>query len=57
VVAVLVAALLGRAFLPLRGYYLALATPGLAVVTQATTTGWEAVTGGPSGLVGVPSLS
>lgn len=56
VVAGLVAAVLGRAFLRLRGYYLALATLGLAVVTQATLTGWTAVTGGPSGLVGIPSL-
>lgn len=54
--AALVAAVLGRAFLRLRGYYLALATLGLAVVTQATLTGWTSVTGGPSGLVGVPSL-
>lgn len=54
--AALVAAVLGRAFLRLRGYYLALATLGLAVVTQATLTGWTSVTGGPSGLVGIPSL-
>lgn len=57
IVAGLVAAVLGRAFLRLRGYYLALATLGLAVVTQAGLTGWTAVTGGPSGLVGIPSLS
>lgn len=52
-----VAFLLGRAFLRLRGYYLALATLGLAVVTQAVATGVGKVTGGPSGLVGIPSLS
>jgi branched-chain amino acid transport system permease protein len=57
VLAAVIAAVLGRAFLRLRGYYLALATLGLAVVTQATATGWSAVTGGPSGLVGVPSLN
>ncbi|MBO0850614.1 MAG: branched-chain amino acid ABC transporter permease [Pseudonocardia sp.] len=51
------AALLGWAFLRLRGYYLALATLGLAVVTQASATGLGKVTGGPSGLVGVPSLT
>ena len=56
-VAAAVAAVLGRAFLRLRGYYLALATLGLAVVTQAGATGLTSVTGGPSGLVGVPSLS
>jgi branched-chain amino acid transport system permease protein len=53
----LIAAVLGRAFLRLRGYYLALATLGLAVVTHAVTTGLGPVTGGPSGLVGVPSLT
>ena len=56
VLAAVVAALLGRAFLRLRGYYLALATLGLAVLAQAAATGWTPVTGGPSGLVGVPSL-
>jgi branched-chain amino acid transport system permease protein len=52
-----VAAALGRGFLRLRGYYLALATLGLAVVTQATATGLTGLTGGPSGLVGIPSLT
>jgi branched-chain amino acid transport system permease protein len=55
--AALIAALVGRAFLRLRGYYLALATLGLAVVTQAVTTGLGPITGGPSGLVGIPSLT
>ncbi len=57
VLAALAAALLGWAFLRLRGYYLALATLGLAVATQALATGLGPVTGGPSGLVGVPSLT
>lgn len=57
VAAAALAAVLGRAFLRLRGYYLALATLGLAVVTQAAATGLTGITGGPSGLVGVPSLT
>nr|WP_274636431.1 branched-chain amino acid ABC transporter permease [Microbacterium bovistercoris] len=47
---------LGRVLLRLRGYYLALATLGLAVIAQALATGLINVTGGPSGLVGIPNL-
>jgi branched-chain amino acid transport system permease protein len=52
-----VAYLLGRPFLRLRGYYLALATLGLAVITQSTATGLTSLTGGPSGLSGMPNLA
>ena len=52
-----VAYLLGRPFLRLRGYYLALATLGLAVIAASLATGLDSVTGGPSGLVGIPPLS
>ncbi|MGW0082195.1 branched-chain amino acid ABC transporter permease [Streptomyces sp. NPDC003393] len=52
----LLAALLGGALLRLRGYYLALATLGLAVITQSLASGLTDFTGGPSGLVAVPSL-
>lgn len=55
-VSALVAALLGGTLLRLRGYYLALATLGLAVITEALATGLGDLTGGPSGLVAVPSL-
>ena len=51
-----VAYLLGRPLLRLRGYYLALATLGLAVITQSLATGLVSVTGGPSGLVGIPNV-
>jgi len=51
-----VAAGLGTVFLRLRGYYLALATLGLAVITESLASGLTGFTGGPSGLVGVPSL-
>ncbi|MET8805889.1 branched-chain amino acid ABC transporter permease [Streptomyces sp. NPDC004546] len=51
-----VAALLGGSLLRLRGYYLALATLGLAVITESLASGLTDFTGGPSGLVAVPSL-
>jgi len=47
---------LGRPFLRLRGYYLALATLGLAVITVSLANGLGSVTGGPSGLVGIPNI-
>lgn len=52
----LVAAVLGGTLLRLRGYYLALATLGLAVITESLASGLGDFTGGPSGLVAVPSL-
>lgn len=52
-----VAYLLGRPFLRLRGYYLALATLGLAVIAHSMANGLDQFTGGPSGLVGIPPLS
>jgi branched-chain amino acid transport system permease protein len=56
-VSAVVAYILGRPFLRLRGYYLALATLGLAVITQSTATGLTSLTGGPSGLSGMPNLA
>jgi branched-chain amino acid transport system permease protein len=56
VVSGIVAAGLGAAFLRLRGYYFALATLGLAVIAESLAAAMAPVTGGPSGLVGVPSL-
>jgi len=52
-----VAYLLGRPFLRLRGYYLSLATLGLAVIAASLATGLDDLTGGPSGLVGIPPLT
>lgn len=51
------ALLFGAAFLRLRGYYFALATLGLAVATASLSTAWITVTGGPSGMVDIPSLN
>ena len=55
-VSALAAALLGGSLLRLRGYYLALATLGLAVITESLASGLPDFTGGPSGLVAIPSL-
>lgn len=52
-----VAYLVGRPLLKLRGYYLALATLGLAVITESLATGLVDVTGGPSGLAGIPNIA
>lgn len=41
----------------LRGLYLALATLAFGLLVDALAVGLDAVTGGPSGLVGIPSLS
>jgi branched-chain amino acid transport system permease protein len=48
---------LGRPFLRLRGYYLALATLSLAVIAVDMATQFSSVTGGTSGLVGIPFLA
>jgi branched-chain amino acid transport system permease protein len=57
VVSAAVAYLLGRPFLRLRGYYLSLATLGLAVIAYSLANGLDSLTGGPSGLVGIPPLT
>ncbi|MGH9094469.1 MAG: branched-chain amino acid ABC transporter permease [Acidimicrobiales bacterium] len=57
VVCAAVAGALGQVFLRLRGLYLALATLGLAVIVEQLVTALVSLTGGPSGLVGVPGLS
>lgn len=41
----------------LRGVYLALATLAFAMLVDSLITGWMDLTGGPSGLVGIPSFS
>ncbi|MGZ4507699.1 MAG: branched-chain amino acid ABC transporter permease [Blastococcus sp.] len=56
VVSAALAYLLGRLFLRLRGYYLSLATLGLAVITASLANGLGDITGGPSGLVGIPNI-
>ena len=57
VVSGLAAFLIGLPALKLRGYYLAMATLGFNYVVDSIFIQWDAVTGGPSGLSGVPPLS
>jgi branched-chain amino acid transport system permease protein len=53
----LVALILGVPTLRLSGHYLAMATLGFNYVISIILDQWDAVTGGPSGLSGVPPLS
>jgi branched-chain amino acid transport system permease protein len=48
---------LGLATVRLRGHYLALATLAFGLLVDSVATGWTDLTGGPSGLVGIPSFS
>jgi len=49
--------LIGVPALKLRGYYLAMATLGFGIIVYIFLTEAQGLTGGPSGLVGIPSLS
>ena len=51
------AIVLSLATMRLRGVYLALATLAFALLIDSLTVGMMGVTGGPSGLVGIPSFS
>jgi branched-chain amino acid transport system permease protein len=53
----LVALVVGVPALRLSGHYLAMATLGFNYVVHSLFVEWDAVTGGPSGLSGVPPLS
>jgi len=53
----LVALVIGVPTLRLSGHYLAMATLGFNYVVDSIFVQWDAVTGGPSGLSGVPPLS
>ncbi len=57
VVCGLTAFLIGVPALKLRGYYLAMATLGFGIIVYIFLTEAQGLTGGPSGLVGIPSLS
>ena len=56
VLAAVVLALLTLPILRLRGYYLALATHALGLNVERLLVIWDDLTGGPSGLVGIPDL-
>jgi branched-chain amino acid transport system permease protein len=51
------AAALSLATMRLRGHYLALATLAFGLMVDSLTVGMTEVTGGPSGLVGIPSFA
>jgi branched-chain amino acid transport system permease protein len=57
VVAGLAAFLVGIPALKLRGYYLAMATLGFGIIIYIIFNQTDELTGGPSGLSGIPSLS
>jgi branched-chain amino acid transport system permease protein len=57
IVSAAVAWSIGRAVLRLKGYYLAMATLGLNAVIITIITGLEQITGGASGLLGIPPFS
>jgi branched-chain amino acid transport system permease protein len=47
---------IGWSVLSLRGYYLAMATLGLTVITHTLIVGLQSLTGGASGLADIPSF-
>jgi branched-chain amino acid transport system permease protein len=53
----LIALAVGVPALKLSGHYLAMATLGFNLVVYTVLIQWDAVTGGPSGFAGIPSLS
>lgn len=53
----LVAWVVGKPTLKLKSHYLAMATVGLNVVVYTVLVQWDKVTGGPSGMSGIPPLS
>jgi len=52
----LIAYLIGSQALKLHGYYLAMATLGFGVIIVIILVQWEPMTGGTSGIYGIPSL-
>ncbi len=57
VLAVAASLILGLVTTRLRGHYLALATLAFGLLVDSIAVGWGDLTGGPSGLVGIPSFS
>lgn len=57
ITAAVVAIAVGYPLLKLRGYYLAVATLALGLISFSVFNGWRSVTSGPSGLTGIPPLS
>jgi len=53
----LLAYVIGRPILRLRGYYLAMVTAGLGLILHTVFVEWEGLTGGYSGVAGIPPIS
>lgn len=53
----IIAFVIGVPTLRLRGYYLAMATLGFPVVLDAVLRNWSGITGGSSGVTGIPRLA
>lgn len=49
--------LIGRPVFRLRGYYLAMVTAAMGIILHTVFVEWESVTGGYSGIAGIPPLS
>jgi len=56
-VAAALAGLLGRVIFRLRGFYLSMASFGLLMITLSLAREWSSLTGGPTGLIGIPSFA
>lgn len=48
---------MGRIILRLKSWYLALATIAIAVISESVLDGWVVVTGGTTGIIGIPPFS
>jgi branched-chain amino acid transport system permease protein len=57
VLTMVVALVIGLPALRLRGYYFAMATLGVGIIVQILLEEWKSITGGASGLAGIPPLS
>lgn len=57
VITLIMAVFIGKAVLRLKGYHLAIATLAFSVIMEQLLVNLRDLTGGPSGLAGVPSLS
>ena len=55
-ISVLFAAIIGKIIFRLRGHFLALATLSLGIIFETIANGWREVTGGASGMIGIPAL-
>ncbi|ACL03404.1 inner-membrane translocator [Desulfatibacillum aliphaticivorans] len=53
----IIAYIVGKPTLKLSGYYLGMGTLGFGMIMHVLFREWGSITGGPNGLVGIPSLS